>query len=62
MRGQKRVEDARERAYDPRIHLLCPKRPLRRWMDRRVKPGNDDLKFEATTEYDFSLSTTKGQC
>ena len=23
MRGQKRVEDARERAYDPRIHLLC---------------------------------------
>jgi hypothetical protein len=21
MRGQKRVEDARERAYDPRIHL-----------------------------------------
>jgi hypothetical protein len=22
MRGQKRVEDARERAYDPRIHLL----------------------------------------
>jgi hypothetical protein len=25
MRGQKRVEDARERAYDPRIHLLCKK-------------------------------------
>jgi hypothetical protein len=25
MRGQKRVEDARERAYDPRIHLLCEK-------------------------------------
>jgi hypothetical protein len=23
MRGQKRVEDARERAYDPRIHLLA---------------------------------------
>jgi hypothetical protein len=23
MRGQKRVEDARERALDPRIHLLC---------------------------------------
>jgi hypothetical protein len=22
MRGQKRVKDARERAYDPRIHLL----------------------------------------
>jgi len=22
MRGQKRVEDARKRAYDPRIHLL----------------------------------------
>ena len=25
MRGQKRVEDARERAYDPRIHLLRKK-------------------------------------
>jgi hypothetical protein len=25
MRGQKRVEDARERAYDPRIHLLARK-------------------------------------
>src|SRR5262252_11035467 len=25
MRGQKRVEDARKRAYDPRIHLLCTK-------------------------------------
>jgi hypothetical protein len=26
MRGQKRVEDARERAFDPRIHLLTKKR------------------------------------
>jgi hypothetical protein len=26
MRGQKRVEDARERAYDPRIHLLSQKK------------------------------------
>jgi hypothetical protein len=25
MRGQKRVDDARERAYDPRIHLLRKK-------------------------------------
>jgi hypothetical protein len=25
MRGQKRVEDARERAYHPRIHLLREK-------------------------------------
>jgi len=25
MRGQKRIEDARERAYHPRIHLLCKK-------------------------------------
>src|SRR5262249_10317134 len=40
MRGQKRVEDARKRAYDPRIHRLR-KRLLRRWMDCRVKPGND---------------------
>jgi hypothetical protein len=51
MRGQKRVVkgvyarlrramDARERAYDPRIHLLC-KKFLRKSMDCRVKPGND---------------------
>src|SRR6266545_920198 len=32
MRGQKRVEDARERAYAPRIHLLR-KKVLQRWMD-----------------------------
>src|SRR5262249_14342520 len=38
--GQKRVEDARERAYDPRIHLLC-KKLFTGWMDCRVKPGND---------------------
>jgi hypothetical protein len=25
MPGQKRVEDARKRAYDPGIHLLCRK-------------------------------------
>jgi hypothetical protein len=37
MRGQKRVEDARERAYDPRIHLH------EEAMDCRVKPGNDAL-------------------
>src|SRR5271166_3092183 len=36
MRGQKRAEDARERAGDPRIHLLAKR------MDCRVKPGNDD--------------------
>ena len=30
-------------------------------MDCRVKPGNDDLKFEAMTEYGFSLSTHKRQ-
>ena len=41
MRGQKRVEDARERAYDPRIHLLR-KNVLQKSMDCRVKPGNDD--------------------
>src|SRR5260370_7081360 len=40
MRGQKRVEDARRRAYDPRIHLLR-KTFLRRWTDCRVKPGSD---------------------
>jgi hypothetical protein len=27
MRGQKRVEDARERAYDPRIHRPSQKSP-----------------------------------
>jgi hypothetical protein len=47
MRGQKRVEDARERAYDPRIHLLR-KNSLRKWMDCRVKPGNDGLKLAGT--------------
>jgi len=40
MRGQKRVEDARERAYNPRIHLLR-KKVFTKWMDCRVKPGND---------------------
>src|SRR5215471_14705822 len=30
------------RGLDPRIHLLR-KKSLRRWMDCRVKPGNDDL-------------------
>jgi hypothetical protein len=33
--GQKRVEDARKRAYDPAIH------PLRKKMDARVKPAHD---------------------
>jgi hypothetical protein len=47
MRGQKRVEDARERAYDPRIHLLR-KTFLRRLMDCRVKPGNDGLNLAPT--------------
>jgi hypothetical protein len=46
MRGQKRVEDARERAYDPRIHLLR-KNFLQRWMDCRVKPGNDGTGISA---------------
>ena len=40
MRGQKRVEDARERAYYPRIHLLRQKH-FPKMMDCRVKPGND---------------------
>jgi hypothetical protein len=40
MRGQKRVEDARERAYDPRIHLLRKKVFTKR-MDPRVKPAGD---------------------
>jgi len=40
MRGQKRIEDARERAYAPRIHRLC-KKPFAKRMDCRVKPGND---------------------
>jgi hypothetical protein len=41
MRGQKRVEDARERAFDPRIHLLG-KKSFAKGMDCRVKPGNDE--------------------
>jgi hypothetical protein len=31
MRGQKRVEDARERAYDPRMHLLRKKLFFEDW-------------------------------
>jgi hypothetical protein len=38
MRGQKRVEDARKRAYDPRIHQ---KKRFAQRVDCRVKPGND---------------------
>src|SRR5262245_27340194 len=56
MRGQKRVEDARKRAYDPRIHLLktmdcigtraCPSSVILGAASRvnptcGVKPGND---------------------
>jgi hypothetical protein len=36
MRGHSASEDARERAYDSRIHLF-----VREKMDCRVKPGND---------------------
>ena len=42
MRGQKRVEDARERADDPRIHLRG-KKFVRSSIDCRVKPGNDGV-------------------
>src|SRR5262249_6406683 len=42
MRGQKRVEDARERAYDPRIHPLG-KTVFARTDGCRVKPGNDRI-------------------
>jgi len=42
MRGQKRVKDARERDYDPRIHLLR-KKVFAKMMDCRVKPGNDEV-------------------
>src|SRR5262249_57669136 len=36
MAGHSASEDARERAYDPAIHLLAKK------MDPRVKPGGDE--------------------
>jgi hypothetical protein len=48
MRGQKRVEDARERAYDPRIHLLRKKR-FPKMVDCRVKPGNDEQNIAASS-------------
>ena len=38
MRGQKRVEDARERAYHPRIHLLREKVLHEGWI-----AGNDEV-------------------
>ena len=44
MRGQKRVEDARKRAYDPRVHHSSNKAFLQRRMDCRVKPGNDGVR------------------
>src|SRR5262249_52750436 len=37
MRGQKRVKDARERAYDPRIHLLS----------KKIDPRNRFTRFRA---------------
>src|SRR5438093_8733819 len=40
MCGQKRVEDARKRAGDPRINRLG-RSTLRSEMDRRVEPGDD---------------------
>jgi hypothetical protein len=40
MRAQKRVEDARERAYAC-ASIRFAKESLRKWMDCRVKPGND---------------------
>jgi len=40
MRGQKRVEDARERAYHPRIHLLRKKSFEAGWI-AGSRPGND---------------------
>src|SRR5215471_16201815 len=46
MRGQKRVEDARERAYAPRIHRKEALQSKR--MDCRVKPGNDDSRVFAS--------------
>jgi hypothetical protein len=54
MRGQKRVEDARERAYDPRIHLLREEDGLHRnsglpeFRDlKRRKSGKPDLRGQA---------------
>ena len=40
LRGQKRVEDARKRAYDPRIHLLRKKSFEAGWI-AGSRPGND---------------------
>jgi hypothetical protein len=45
--GQKRVEDARRRAYDPRVHHSS-KKLLAKTMDCRVKPGNDQCRLYAS--------------
>jgi hypothetical protein len=42
MRRQKRVEDARERAYDPRIRVGSA---AKQDVAGRVKPGHDDLRL-----------------
>src|SRR6266508_122551 len=57
MRGPKRVEDARERAYDPRIHLLG-KKSLQRWMDcngTRPRPSSAILKRRKSGRPDFAV-------
>src|SRR5262249_39765359 len=54
-RGQKRVEDARRRAYDPRVHPLR-KNFFANRMDCRVKPGN-----AARCELVASISTESSQ-
>src|SRR5947209_20093529 len=56
MRGQKRVEDARERAYHPRIHLLRKKSFEAGWI-AGSGPGND-----ASSWFDVNGSQFRAGC
>src|SRR5262249_59302378 len=56
--GHSASDDARERAYDPAIHLLR-KDPLAKMMDARVKPAHDGLNPTTVNEYDSGEPHTR---
>jgi hypothetical protein len=58
-RGQKRVEDARRRAYDPRVPPFLAKKDFARKMDCRVTPGNDGALNALIPGYDRSRDFTR---
>src|SRR5207245_6151485 len=61
MRGQKRVEDARKRAYDPRIHPLRKKLLQSGWI-AGSKPGNDDVSLGSRAQISLRAEWSTGPC